>query len=116
MIKILLFSCFIALSLTAFGKKKEFEQRTIPIEVLKDKIAGGWAGKMIGVSYGVPTEFKAHGFTFEDSIKWTPSDIKLSLLEDDIYSRCGRNQGATSNRIRAATGTSPTMWHGGKLK
>ena len=85
MIKILLFSCFIALSLTAFGKKKEFEQRTIPIEVLKDKIAGGWAGKMIGVSYGVPTEFKAHGFTFEDSIKWTPSDIKLSLLEDDIY-------------------------------
>ena len=44
--------------------------RTIAPEILKDKIAGGWAGKIIGVTYGAPTEFHALGKTFEDSIRW----------------------------------------------
>lgn len=73
------------LAFTSCQKKINANKRTIPIEVLKDKIAGGWAGKMIGVSYGGPTEFVAHGFTLEDSIKWKPSDVKFSLQEDDIY-------------------------------
>jgi len=59
--------------------------RTIKPEVLKDKIAGGWAGKMIGVTYGAPTEFRAQSKIFGDSIKWKPSDIKGSLWQDDIY-------------------------------
>ncbi len=42
---------------------------TISPEVLKDKIAGGWAGKMIGVTYGAPTEFRAQGKMYTDSIK-----------------------------------------------
>ena len=61
------------------------EFRSITRETLKDKIAGGWAGKMIGVTYGAPTEFRAEGRTYEDSIKWKPSDIKGSLWQDDIY-------------------------------
>jgi hypothetical protein len=52
---------------------------------LKDKIAGGWAGKMIGVTYGAPTEFKAQQKTFEEKIHWTPADVKGSLWQDDIY-------------------------------
>lgn len=59
--------------------------RTIKPEILKDKIAGGWAGKMAGVTYGAPTEFRAQGRIFEDSIKWKPSDIRGSLWQDDIY-------------------------------
>jgi hypothetical protein len=59
--------------------------RTIKPEVLKDKIAGGWAGKMIGVTYGAPTEFRAQGKIFGDSIKWKPSDIKGSIWQDDLY-------------------------------
>jgi hypothetical protein len=59
--------------------------RTIKPEVLKDKIAGGWAGKMIGVTYGAPTEFRAQSKIYEDSIKWKPSDIKGSMWQDDIY-------------------------------
>jgi len=59
--------------------------RTIAPEVLKDKIAGGWAGKIIGVTYGAPTEFHAMGHTFEDSIKWTPKDAKGALTQDDLY-------------------------------
>ena len=42
-------------------KPSSGEFRTINPEVLKDKIAGGWAGKMIGVTYGAPTEFRAQG-------------------------------------------------------
>lgn len=59
--------------------------KTISLETLKDKIAGGWAGKMIGVTYGAPTEFKARGTTFEDSILWVPADVKGSIWQDDIY-------------------------------
>jgi hypothetical protein len=59
--------------------------RTIKPEILKDKIAGGWAGKMIGVTYGAPTEFRAQGKVFEDSINWKPADIKGSIWQDDIY-------------------------------
>lgn len=66
-------------------KNSSDEFRTIKPEILKDKIAGGWAGKMIGVTYGAPTEFRAQNQTFEDSIKWKPSDIKGSMWQDDIY-------------------------------
>jgi hypothetical protein len=58
---------------------------SIKPEVLKDKIAGGWAGKMIGVTYGAPTEFRAKSKIYEDSIKWKPSDIKGSIWQDDLY-------------------------------
>jgi hypothetical protein len=58
---------------------------TLSKAALLDKIKGGWAGKMIGVTYGAPTEFRAQGKTFEDSIKWIPADVKGSLWQDDIY-------------------------------
>ncbi|MCX6255185.1 MAG: ADP-ribosylglycohydrolase family protein, partial [Bacteroidia bacterium] len=66
-------------------KNSSDEFRTIKPEVLKDKIAGGWAGKMIGVTYGAPTEFRAQSKIYGDSIKWKPSDIKGSMWQDDIY-------------------------------
>ena len=57
----------------------------ITVRALKDKIAGGWAGKMIGVTYGAPTEFRAQGKIFDDSISWCPKDIRGSMWQDDIY-------------------------------
>ena len=72
---VVLFSC----------KNKSDGFKRISPDVLKDKIAGGWAGKMIGVTYGAPTEFRAQGRIYEDSIKWKPSDIKGSMWQDDIY-------------------------------
>ncbi len=66
-------------------KNQASDYKTINSDVLKDKIAGGWAGKMIGVTYGAPTEFKAQGKMFTDSIKWKPSDVKGSMSQDDIY-------------------------------
>jgi hypothetical protein len=82
--KLTLLTLALALLLGACQEQTS-EYRTISPEVLKDKIAGGWAGKMIGVAYGAPTEFKAQGKTFEDSIRWTPADIKGSLGQDDLY-------------------------------
>lgn len=70
-------------ALSCRQQNKEFQ--TISETVLKDKIAGGWAGKMIGVTYGAPTEFHAQAKTFDDSINWKPSDIKGSIGQDDIY-------------------------------
>jgi hypothetical protein len=66
-------------------KNSNSEFKIISPEILKDKIAGGWAGKMIGVTYGAPTEFHAMSKTFEDSIKWKPSDTWQSMWQDDIY-------------------------------
>jgi hypothetical protein len=66
-------------------KRSSNDYTTIRTEVLKDKIAGGWAGKMIGVTYGAPTEFRAQGRIYEDSIKWKPADIKGSIWQDDLY-------------------------------
>jgi ADP-ribosylglycohydrolase len=76
-------SVMILLVSSCAGKSDGF--RSISPEVLKDKIAGGWAGKMIGVTYGAPTEFQAKGRINEDPINWKPSDIRGSLWQDDIY-------------------------------
>ena len=76
-------SLLILLTISCSNSPQEF--RTIKPEVLKDKIAGGWAGKMIGVTYGAPTEFRAQQRINEDPIKWEPSDIKGSMWQDDIY-------------------------------
>jgi hypothetical protein len=66
-------------------KQPAAEFRTIAPDVLKDKIAGGWAGKMIGVTYGAPTEFRAQGKTYDEAINWTPADIQGSIWQDDLY-------------------------------
>ena len=79
------FLMFFCMTVITSCSDKNSDTRSISRDVLKDKIAGGWAGKMIGVTYGAPTEFKAQGKTFEDSIKWAPSDVKGSINQDDIY-------------------------------
>ena len=59
--------------------------RTISRDMLKDKIAGGWAGKILGVTYGAPTEFRALSHTFDDLISWTAKDAIGALTQDDLY-------------------------------
>jgi len=75
----------ILISLFAACSQPDPTVRTISPELLRDKIAGGWAGKMLGVTYGAPTEFHALGRTFEDSIRWAPKDAIGSLTQDDLY-------------------------------
>ena len=53
--------------------------REISLADLHDKIEGGWAGQMIGVSFGAPTEFRfnqtGHRRTNcrRGNRKWSPS-------------------------------------------
>jgi hypothetical protein len=82
-LQLISFSVIVLLVFSCSNSPQEF--RSIKPEVLKDKIAGGWAGKMIGVTYGAPTEFRAQNKTYEDPIGWKPSDIKGSRTQDDIY-------------------------------
>jgi hypothetical protein len=53
--------------------------------VLEDKIRGGWAGQMIGVSYGAPTEFYAQGKILEGDLKWSPARVTNAIHQDDLY-------------------------------
>lgn len=57
----------------------------LTVDQLRNKIAGGWAGKMIGVIYGEPTEHKALAETYEADLTWNPEDIERALRQDDIY-------------------------------
>lgn len=61
------------------------QEAPISFSDLKDKIAGGWAGKMLGVTYGAPVEFRAQGVTFNEAINWKPSDVIGSTWQDDLY-------------------------------
>lgn len=65
---------------------------SIPMDVLKDKIRGGWYAQTIGCTYGGPTEFKFKGGLMQDSqlIPWSEDYILETFIEDpglydDVY-------------------------------
>ncbi len=61
--------------------------RSISTADLEDKIAGGWAGQMIGVSYGWPTEFRhLEEIIPEDQLPtWEAKMVDNALDQDDLY-------------------------------
>lgn len=59
--------------------------RQIDRPLLEDKIRGGWAGKMIGVAYGAPTEFRYNARINTDPINWQPDQVKRAIGQDDLY-------------------------------
>jgi len=65
---------------------------TMPGQVMKDKIKGGWAGQTIGVTFGGPYEFRYNGTFIQDYQPLFYSDgyIRKTMLEtpglyDDLY-------------------------------
>ncbi len=54
-------------------------------QTLRDKIKGGWAGKMAGAAYGTPDEFKAQGKIMGFVPKWEPEQAAMSINNDDLY-------------------------------
>src|SRR4051812_21156972 len=68
------------------------EMLNIPLEVMRDKIKGGWAGQTIGVTFGGPTEFRFNGTIIQDyqPIEWYDGYIRKTMennpgLYDDVY-------------------------------
>jgi hypothetical protein len=83
----LLLACGSDLQTDASAPSSPAERVSIDLDVLEDKIRGGWAGQMIGVSYGAPTEFRHLGRIIpeEDLPQWTPEMVKGSIRQDDLY-------------------------------
>ena len=65
--------------------------RRLSRAVLEDKIRGGWAGQMIGVSYGAPTEFRSNGKIIEGNLKnyldWSPQRSRTPSTRTTSTSR-----------------------------
>jgi len=63
--------------------------RRLSRAALEDKVRGGWAGQMIGVSYGAPTEFRSNGRIIEGNLNdyqdWSPKRLENSINQDDLY-------------------------------
>jgi hypothetical protein len=60
-------------------------ERRMSRRVLEDKIRGGWAGQMIGVSFGAPTEFRSNGRINDAKLDWSPERVENSIHQDDLY-------------------------------
>jgi len=96
------------------------KMRTLSRQVFEDKIRGGGAGQMIGVSFGAPTEFRSNGKIIAGDLPaWTPNRIENAIDQDDLYvemtfaavmDRTGLN--ATSEQYGEAFRTSKyRLWH-----
>jgi hypothetical protein len=71
--------------LGAAALAEEAPARRMSRAVLEDKVRGGWAGQMIGVAFGAPTEFKSNGKILEGELAWTPGMIANTIGQDDLY-------------------------------
>jgi hypothetical protein len=80
-------ACLVALLACTSAAADEPTMQEISLDDLRDKIRGGWAGQMIGVSYGAPTEFQyLEGIVPESELPvWQPDMIREALNQDDLY-------------------------------
>lgn len=72
------------LTLTA-AQSQAAETHEITLADLEDKIQGGLAGQMVGVTYGAPTEFRALGEIYTAEITWAPENVNAAIGQDDLY-------------------------------
>lgn len=81
--------CFVALAgvaLLSLALAQTRGAKEITLADLRDKIEGGWAGQMVGVSFGAPTEFRYREKIIEGDLPaWTPDRITNALNQDDLY-------------------------------
>src|SRR5690606_4459857 len=86
-----LFTGALALGLLLFAScasnnASDTSEKRIEVAKLRDKIRGGWAGQMIGVSFGAPTEFRSLQKIIEGPLpEWNPERLRNSLNQDDLY-------------------------------
>jgi len=77
--------CFLLLSVPV-ASGAQGEERVLDLETFRDRLQGGWAGQMIGVSYGEPYEFRAQGQPITEPLReWKPDYLAGSLQQDDLY-------------------------------
>jgi hypothetical protein len=112
--------CMVVVAAPSGGVSGAKDLRTLSRQVFEDKVRGGWAGQMIGVSFGAPTEFHSNGAIIEGELpRWTPDRIQNAIDQDDLYvemtfaavmDRTGLN--ATTEQYGEAFRTSKyQLWH-----
>ncbi|HWQ34635.1 MAG TPA: ADP-ribosylglycohydrolase family protein [Blastocatellia bacterium] len=74
----------IVLAGLAATAQRNKQPRRLSRQQLEDRIRGGWAGRMIGVSFGAPTEFKSNGRIIEGELRWTPDMVSNAIVRDDL--------------------------------
>jgi hypothetical protein len=72
-------------SLGSLPLARAAEPHRMTRSLLENKIRGGWAGQMIGVSYGAPTEFHAQGKIYDAELTWSPDRVSNAIHQDDLY-------------------------------
>jgi hypothetical protein len=70
--------------MAALPQGAEKAPRRMSRATLEDKVRGGWAGQMIGVAFGAPTEFQSNGKILESELQWTPEMIANTIHQDDL--------------------------------
>ena len=93
---------------------------------LQDKIKGGWAGQVIGCTFGGPTEFRYQGKMIDDSIRieWNDErclwyyqnapglydDVYMDLTFVDVFEKEGLDAPAKSHALAFAN-ADYMLWH-----
>jgi len=99
---------------------------TITKSELQDKIKGGWAGQVIGCTFGGPTEFKFRGTMIQDyqAIPWDKQrckwwfdnepglydDVYMDLTFVDVFEKEGLDAPAKSHALAFAN-AEYKLWH-----
>ncbi|MEA5128353.1 MAG: ADP-ribosylglycohydrolase family protein [Proteiniphilum sp.] len=94
--KLFLSSCIVAILIFSGCSQKKVTTVPEKISILKsellDKIKGGWAGQVIGCTYGGPTEFQWNGTMIDDHVPIPWDDTRMVWyyenspgLYDDVY-------------------------------
>jgi hypothetical protein len=119
--RIVWLSVCVLVSLGSFAQTK-----TMHIDVLKDKIMGGWAGQTIGVTFGGPVEFQFQGTMINDyqPIVWYDGylrhtmennpglydDLYMDLTFVDVFEKEGINA-PVSSHAKAYANAGYVLWH-----
>lgn len=99
---------------------------TLNKDILLDKVKGGWAGQIIGCTYGGPTEFEYRGgmipeYTpipwpdgyikkWYDNSSWLYDDVYMDLTFVEVFERLGMD--APVDSFAMAFATAPySLWH-----
>ena len=125
-IAIFLFSCTSKQTDKTADKTLLAEKVTLSKTELQDKIKGGWAGQVIGCTYGGPTEFRYNGIMIHDSISipWAESrclwyyenapglydDVYMDLTFVDVFEKEGLDAPAESHALAFAH-ADYKLWH-----
>ena len=74
------------------SSKKVLQEKVMSRAVFKDKLKGAWVAQTVGVTFGVPVEFKYNSTIIQDyqKLNWDENSLELEFRErpgtyDDIY-------------------------------